>query len=124
MSINCSHSGHWPRICPSKYKSTPVTLAYSSFNIQKLLSKPKKPVISPNENVLTRSVKFEHNKEERRKEILQECNQNMMKECTFKPKVNRVSGDKKRSMKEFLEAQDMFIKKVGDKREQIKNSIK
>lgn len=47
-----------------------------------------------------------------------------MKECTFKPKVNKSFGDKKRTMKEFLKSQEEFVKKVGAKKDQIKKVLK
>lgn len=47
-----------------------------------------------------------------------------MKECTFKPKVNKSVGDKKRTMRQFLQSQEDFVKKVGDKKDRIKKVLK
>ena len=74
-------------------------------------------------SIIESSAKFESDKKEKLRERQQAEQSNQMKECTFRPSVNKSSA-KKRTLKEFLDSQQQFISRAQHKRQAMQKTMK
>ena len=86
-------------------------------------SKSKKTHKPRTLSIIESSAKFESDKKEKLKERQQAEQSNQMKECTFRPSVNKSSA-KKRTLKEFLDSQEQFVNRAQHKRQALQKTMK
>lgn len=46
-----------------------------------------------------------------------------LRDCTFRPRINHSHNGQKRTLKQFLESQDNFSRRVNEKKEQMKHIL-